>query len=779
MQGEAAANVESISRVDEGNYQAAIELTGDEYVISESGSYELTGEGTTSISIVGKIQVALRLIDVNIDTGLDRSAINIGEGADVSIIVQGQCKLNGRNGIHVPGYTTLDLSGATGKDGTDMLTATATVGSHNGCGIGHYADDSNSDGADSRLADAGNIKIHDIAYVVASGAAKNNDEGGAGIGGGRCVDAKQGKVTIENVKSLVAVGASKGAAIGGGFWRGVDVSIKDCSFVSATGGFSAAGIGTSRNATEGDRYDDKNPALISTIDIVNSTIVAEGGQYGAGIGSGYQDLSIGDYSRVNNDYRNFEDTRPVFISITGTSNVIATGGQLGAGIGGGYKDYSQNIFIGKDAVVTAYAGAKGSGGAKVACAIGSGADGSGIFSDVKGTIVIEDGAVVRAFGYGYEAIDQNAASSYTGEGTLGGNKGVLGSKWAISRELASSSTAPVAVLRFLNNDNVLHEGIEDMGFYGVDGKQFVFHSLTTNVDYRLDVKKGYGSIALSLPKGTYTVYIDGQENALFSFLLTEGYSAVANGELTGSAKQVYGAQVGEGSYANYDYKYYTYNKGGSDTATIHYAFGTYDAGFTVGNGLTFFDAVAIRPNAPITIPQDSDDPEDPTTPETPATPATPDTPITPQSVTPDAPATPAPAPEAGTPVVEIAGDAVPLAAAGVVAPVATAAATPVAEAIADDAVPMAEGESIADDTTPLAGFYDEEEECWVHWWILLGILLTAAYSSVVIGRRSRHSHKLKKMDDDVMNGDSEEENVEAPASVNLGAQPAMSTSAEK
>ena len=110
--------------------------------------------------------------------------------------------------------------------------------------------------------------------------------------------------------------------------------------------------------------------------------------------------------------------------------------------------------------------------------------------------------------------------------------------------------------------------------------------------------------------------------------------------------------------------------------------------------------------------------------------------------------------------------------------VAADVAAPVTEAIADDAVPMAEGEAIADDSTPLAGLFDEEEECWVHWWILLGILLTAAYSSVVIARRSRHSHNLKKMDDDAMNDDLEED-VEVPASVNLGAQPAMSASSEK
>jgi hypothetical protein len=100
------------------------------------------------------------------------------------------------------------------------------------------------------------------------------------------------------------------------------------------------------------------------------------------------------------------------------------------------------------------------------------------------------------------------------------------------------------------------------------------------------------------------------------------------------------------------------------------------------------------------------------------------------------------------------------------------------EPIVDDATPMAGPEAIADDETPLAGIFDEEEHCWVHWWIMLGILVTGAYGSTVIARRKKHSHDVFNIDKDVMNGeDYGQERVNVPAA-NLGAQPAMSAGSE-
>ena len=107
----------------------------------------------------------------------------------------------------------------------------------------------------------------------------------------------------------------------------------------------------------------------------------------------------------------------------------------------------------------------------------------------------------------------------------------------------------------------------------------------------------------------------------------------------------------------------------------------------------------------------------------------PTTPVTPAAVTPaPTPAAPAaPAPAAPAPAA---------------APTAATPA-PAAEPIEDDATPqaaaptertpLAETEEIEDEGTPMGAF--DEPHCWVHWVMLLGILITAAYGLVVVRRR--------------------------------------------
>lgn len=107
----------------------------------------------------------------------------------------------------------------------------------------------------------------------------------------------------------------------------------------------------------------------------------------------------------------------------------------------------------------------------------------------------------------------------------------------------------------------------------------------------------------------------------------------------------------------------------------------------------------------------------------------PTTPVTPAAVTPaPTPAAPAaPAPAAPAPA----------------AAPAAAAPAPAAEPIEDDATPqaaapaertpLAETEEIEDEATPMGAF--DEPHCWVHWVMLLGILITAAYGAIVVRRR--------------------------------------------
>ena len=103
---------------------------------------------------------------------------------------------------------------------------------------------------------------------------------------------------------------------------------------------------------------------------------------------------------------------------------------------------------------------------------------------------------------------------------------------------------------------------------------------------------------------------------------------------------------------------------------------------------------------------------------------------------PDTPGTTTPIPAPAGPV--------PGAAPAALAPVAAALAAPVAALIGDEPTPLAE-EAIGDEEDPLAAF--DHVNCWVHYYMILGILLTLVYGGCVIARRSNYSRKIQKMDD--------------------------------
>ena len=116
---------------------------------------------------------------------------------------------------------------------------------------------------------------------------------------------------------------------------------------------------------------------------------------------------------------------------------------------------------------------------------------------------------------------------------------------------------------------------------------------------------------------------------------------------------------------------------------------------------------------------------------TPATPATPDGGAGTGTVTPT-PGTPAPAatlPTTGT------DDA------------ATDAADE--ETVTDDVTPLANAESIEDNATPLAAG-DQQDNCWVHWIILVGMILTAVYFVGVSIRRRKFTTELLDYEDKVL-----------------------------
>ncbi len=97
--------------------------------------------------------------------------------------------------------------------------------------------------------------------------------------------------------------------------------------------------------------------------------------------------------------------------------------------------------------------------------------------------------------------------------------------------------------------------------------------------------------------------------------------------------------------------------------------------------------------------------------------------------------TPAPAPAPATPAAAPAAPAAAPAAPAVVIP--------------DDENPLAAPEQeIADDENPLAAF--DHEECWVHWFMIAGIILTIIYGAVVVLRRTRNTKHIDKMEKDLI-----------------------------
>ena len=118
-------------------------------------------------------------------------------------------------------------------------------------------------------------------------------------------------------------------------------------------------------------------------------------------------------------------------------------------------------------------------------------------------------------------------------------------------------------------------------------------------------------------------------------------------------------------------------------------------------------------------------------------PVTPPTPPTP---------TPAPTPTPGTPPADD--------------PLAPFVA-PIAEVLADAVTPLAgpQEETISDNDNPLAGY--DRVNCWVHYYLILGIVVTVVYGGGVLVRRINFTRRLKGYEDDVLGV--EDETATAPA----------------
>lgn len=129
--------------------------------------------------------------------------------------------------------------------------------------------------------------------------------------------------------------------------------------------------------------------------------------------------------------------------------------------------------------------------------------------------------------------------------------------------------------------------------------------------------------------------------------------------------------------------------------------------------------------------------------------------ITPMAV----PATP-PTPPAPGPFETLVNTVADFLATPIIGPggIAAAGAADVAdENIADADNPLAQ---IEDDGTPMGAF--DHPICWVHYYILLGIIITAIYGGGVIARRLGYNHTIKKYEDDVTGKGEKSEPLKKP-----------------
>lgn len=157
---------------------------------------------------------------------------------------------------------------------------------------------------------------------------KKEAEGAPAIG----VGGTTGTVTIKNSRVLSALGGSKAAAIGARYHDSAKISITGSTLKNIVGGNASAAIGGSRFASDA--------TYTLEINIVDSQINATGGEYGSGIGSGYD---------TNCKKRPAENVK---INISGNSKIVAKGGDNAAGIGTGYHSNTLTGSIAESVDVT-------------------------------------------------------------------------------------------------------------------------------------------------------------------------------------------------------------------------------------------------------------------------------------------------------------------------------------------------------------------------------------------------------------------------------------------
>ena len=212
-----------------------IDLSNNDYIITDDGIYYFSGTASHAIRVTGgNPNIYLEDAQISVSGG---NAIDI-TGGNPTIHVRGEGNTvtsTDNTGIAVSGGATLTIEG---RSTADMLTATA---GNEGAGIGSPL--SGTVGGNITI---GNVTIH------ATGGSGNSAFGGAGIG-------------------------SSGSGTCG------DVTITDAVIV-ANGGDYSSGIGMG--------YGNTSQPSIGKITITNSDVTAKAGRYASAIGFSYTESVV-------------------------------------------------------------------------------------------------------------------------------------------------------------------------------------------------------------------------------------------------------------------------------------------------------------------------------------------------------------------------------------------------------------------------------------------------------------------------------------------------------
>ena len=242
-------------------------------------------------------------------------------------------------------------------------------------------------------------------------------------GGGAAVNDSAPVITGSSTENIVTINAEKdqtaSVTLSG---ANIDVSNEGKAAVSTTGEGNVSieldGDSTLKSGEKHACLEKNNGGSLTIADQdKNGKLTAEGGEYGAGIGDGYQgagsDITIsgGEVKAIGGQYGagiggGFEGNGN-YIAISG-GDVKATGGEGGAGIGGGILKTGSDITI-SGGKVTATGGVNGAG-------IGGGRKGKGKDITVSGNTQLKVQGGIKDGNYGDGAGIGNGGGNYDANG---------------------------------------------------------------------------------------------------------------------------------------------------------------------------------------------------------------------------------------------------------------------------------------------------------------------------------------------------------------------------